>query len=104
MADAKAYLTGAYPLSFDSNAKIASQMMGIRQSELGLDYIETRNDMVNAVTLEDAKRVAAQYLDPENFTFVVVGEPDGLDTIDTIYASALAGDEGTDAPEILPED
>ncbi len=93
LEDAKAYLTGAYPLGFDSNAKIAGQMMGIRQEDLGLDYIATRNDKVEAVTLEDVKRVAALYLDPANFTFVVVGQPEGIDEIDTIYQSAISGEE-----------
>ncbi|MEM1149424.1 MAG: pitrilysin family protein [Pseudomonadota bacterium] len=79
LADAKAYLTGAYPLGFDSNAKIAGNMMGVRQEGLGVDYFDTRNAFVDAVTLEDVNRVAAKYLAPENFTFVVVGEPMGLD-------------------------
>ena len=34
--------------------------------------------MIEAVTLEDVNRVAKEYLKPENFTFVVVGEPEGL--------------------------
>ena len=78
LADAKAYLTGSYPLGFDSNAKIASQMMGVRQDEMGIDYFDRRNGMVEAVTLDDVNRVAKQYLDPENFLFVAVGLPEGL--------------------------
>ncbi|MAK62504.1 MAG: peptidase M16 [Ponticaulis sp.] len=92
LADAKSYLTGAYPLGFDSNSKIAGQMMGIRQEELGMDYFTTRNDMVEAVTLDDVKRVAAEYLAPENFTFVVVGQPEGMDEIESHYEAALAGE------------
>ena len=79
LADAKAYLTGSYPLGFDSNAKIAGRMMGVRLDELPVDFFDKRNAMVEAVTLEDVNRVAAEYLNPENFTFVVVGEPQGLD-------------------------
>ena len=78
LADAKAYLTGAYPLAFDSNSKIAGQMMGVRQQELGVDYFDRRNAAIMAVTLEDTNRVAAEWLAPERFTFVVVGEPEGL--------------------------
>lgn len=92
LADAKAYLTGAYPLGFDSNAKIAGNMLGIQQAELGLDYIATRNDKVNAVTLEDVKRVSTKYLSPDKFTFVVVGEPENLDQIDVLYAEISAGE------------
>jgi zinc protease len=73
--DAKAYLTGAFPLNFDTNAKIAKNLMSFRQDDLGVDYVATRNDLINAVTLEDLKRVAAAYMKPENFTFVMVGQP-----------------------------
>lgn len=78
LADAKAYLTGSYPLGFDSNAKIASQMMGVRQDELGIDYFDLRNDKVRAVTLEDVNRVAKEYLIPEDYLFVAVGQPEGI--------------------------
>lgn len=79
LSDAKAYLTGSYPLGFDSNAKIAARMMGVRLDELPVDFFDRRNAMVEAVTLEDVNRVAAEYLSPDNFTFVVVGQPEGLD-------------------------
>ena len=79
LSDAKAYLTGSYPLSFDSNSKIASNLMSVRLEDLGVDYFDRRNALVKAVTLEDANRVAADYLKPENFSFFVVGEPQGMD-------------------------
>jgi len=79
LADAKSYLTGSYPLGFDSNAKIAGNMMGIRLDGLPVDFFDNRNAMVEAVTLEDVNRVAREYLSPENFTFIVVGQPEGLD-------------------------
>lgn len=82
LADAKAYLTGAYPLAFDSNAKIAGQMMNVRQDELGVDYFDRRNAMVEAVTLEQVNALAAEYLDPDRFSFIVVGQPQGLDVED----------------------
>ena len=79
LANAKAYLTGSYPLGFDSNAKIAARMMGVRLDELPVDFFDKRNAMVDAVTLDDVNRVAAEYLSPDNFTFIVVGQPEGLD-------------------------
>ena len=75
LEDAKAYLTGAFPLNFDSNMKIANVLMGFQQDELGVEYVAERNDLINAVTLEDLKRVAATYMKPETFTFVLVGQP-----------------------------
>jgi zinc protease len=75
VADAKAYLTGAYPLGFDSNTKIAANLMQVREDELGVDYIAKRNSLIEDVTMADLKRVAAQYMKPEAFTFVEVGQP-----------------------------
>ena len=102
LADAKSYLTGAYPLSFDSNSKISSAMLSIRRDKLGMDYISDRNDMVEAVTLDDVKRVAAKYLQPENFTFVVVGQPEGMDEINAFYEDSLNPvEEAAEAPETV---
>lgn len=94
LADAKAYLTGSYPLGFDSNAKIAGQMMGVRQDELGIGYFDSRNDMVRAVTLEDVDRVAREYLDPSSYLFIAVGEPEGItdEEFETEDASAEAAE------------
>lgn len=75
LADAKAYVTGAFPLAFDSNAKIARNLLGFRQDGMGVDYVQERNGYFEAVTLDDVKRVAARYMKPEDFTFVLVGEP-----------------------------
>lgn len=76
---AKTYLTGAYPLRFDGNSQIAGIMVGMQMEGLPIDYIATRNDKVNAVTLDDVNRVAARLLDPDGLHFVVVGKPVGLD-------------------------
>ena len=78
--DAKTYMTGAYPLRFDGNGPIAKIMVGMQMLGLPIDYIATRNDRVEAVTLDDVKRVAAEILDPEGLHFVVVGEPVGLES------------------------
>ncbi|MEP3332700.1 pitrilysin family protein [Sedimentitalea sp.] len=75
---AKTYLTGAYPLRFDGNGPIARILTGMQMQGLPADYIATRNDKVNAVTVEDVNRVAAELLDPDGLQFVVVGRPVGL--------------------------
>ncbi len=76
--DAKTYLTGAYPLRFDGNAPIANIAVGMQMDGLDPDYIRNRNDLVNAVTLDEINRVAKTLMAPEKLTFVVVGKPDGL--------------------------
>jgi zinc protease len=76
----KRYLTGAYPLRFDSNAKIASMLAAIQHAGLGVDYIDRRNDLVEAVTQEDVARVAKRLLHDDRLRIVVVGQPVGITT------------------------
>ena len=77
---AKTYLTGAYPLRFDGNDRIANILVGMQMDNLPIDYVNTRNDKVRAITLEEIQRVAARLLRPEALHFVVVGQPDGLES------------------------
>jgi zinc protease len=81
LEETKTYLTGAYPLRFDGNGTIARIMVGMQMSGLTPDYITTRNDKVNAVTLEDIKRVAARIYQPDALRFVIVGRPDGIEEV-----------------------
>lgn len=74
----KTFLTGAYPLRFDGNGRIARILVGMQMDDLPLDYIVTRNDKVRAVTLEEINAVAADLIQPDGLHFVVVGQPEGL--------------------------
>jgi len=76
--EAKTYITGSYPLRYDSSGKIAQQLLAIQQENLGIDYVNKRNDLVNAVTLEDAKRVAKRLIQPDALTISIVGRPEGI--------------------------
>lgn len=75
---AKQYLTGSYALRFDSNSAIAGFLVSLQYQNLPLDYFETRNDQMNALTLEDINRVAKTLLQPDQLFSVVVGKPEGL--------------------------
>ncbi|APZ55090.1 M16 family metallopeptidase [Salipiger abyssi] len=79
LAQAKTYLTGAYPLRFDGNGPIARILVGMQMDGLTPDYVTTRNDHIEAVTAEDIARVAARLLQPDALRFVVVGQPEGLE-------------------------
>jgi zinc protease len=75
LESAKSYLIGSYPLRFDTNAKIANQLLGIMQDGLGKDYMDKRNALIEAVTLEDVKRAAKRILSTDNLIMTVVGPP-----------------------------
>ncbi len=83
-ANAKSYLTGSYALRFDTNVKIATQLLGLMEEGYGTDYVEKRNGLIEAITLDDAKRVAKRLLDTNNMIVTIVGKP----------ATAVAGDKG----------
>jgi zinc protease len=77
LAKAKAYLKGSYALNFDTSAKIASLLLQIQLDDLGIDYIQKRNSLIDAVTMEDARR-AARRLASDGMLVTVVGQPKGL--------------------------
>ena len=77
LAAAKAYLKGAYALSLDTSPKIAAQLTQIQLDKLGIDYIERRGAMIDAVTIDDAKRVAKR-LFSGGMLVTVAGRPKGL--------------------------
>ncbi len=76
--DAKTYMTGSYPLRFSSTSGIAGTLLGIQLDDLGIDYVNIRNDLIDAVTVEDAQRVARELFRAEDLTVVIVGRPDGV--------------------------
>lgn len=77
LAAAKSYLKGAYALSLDTSSKIAAQLTQIQLDKLGIDYMQRRSAMIDAVTLADAKRVAKR-LFGGGMLVTVVGRPKGL--------------------------
>jgi len=78
LADAKSYLTGSFALRFDSNSSIANQLLWIMMEDLGREYVETRNAKIEAVTLDDLKRVAKRLFDGQDLIVTVVGKPKGV--------------------------
>jgi len=75
VADAKSYLTGSLLLELTSTNDIAGALNGLQRDNLDYNYINRRNAEINAVTAADVQRVAARLLNPENLTFVLVGQP-----------------------------
>jgi zinc protease len=75
--DAKTYLTGSFPLAFASNVGISSQLNTFQRAGLPIDYIQKRNALINAVTLDDVKRVSQRLFSPNNLTMVIGGSLGG---------------------------
>ena len=77
LAKAKAYLNGSFALNLDTSSKIAALLVQLQLDGLGIDYFTRRPEMINAVTLEDAKRVAKRLLDG-GMLVTVAGRPEGI--------------------------
>ena len=72
---AKLYLTGAWPLRFTSTQSIADMLLAVQRDKLGIDYLDKRNSLIEAVTLDQAKGLARKLYDPDGLTVVMVGPP-----------------------------
>ncbi|PIW83848.1 MAG: peptidase M16, partial [Nitrospirae bacterium CG_4_8_14_3_um_filter_70_85] len=75
VADAKAYLTGSFPLRLDSSAKLASYLLFMEHHSLGLDYLRRFPELVSAVTRDQVAAAARAHLDPDGLIVVAVGQP-----------------------------
>ncbi|MEO1143024.1 MAG: pitrilysin family protein, partial [Pseudomonadota bacterium] len=70
---AKRYVAGAYAINnLDTSSKIANVLVSLQTQELGIDYIEKREEYIEAVTLDDVNRMAKKLLSVEP-TVVIVG-------------------------------
>jgi zinc protease len=77
LAEAKSYLRNSFALHLDTSFKIAGQLVQIQLDHLGIDYIHRREQLIDAITLADARRVAKRLLDA-GLLVTVVGRPSGV--------------------------
>jgi predicted Zn-dependent peptidase/outer membrane lipoprotein-sorting protein len=84
LMDAKAYLTGSFPLMIETPNSIALQVMNVLFYGLPVQDLQTFRERVNAVTVDDIQRVAQKYLRPDRLSIVLVGNA-------AAFAPQLAG-------------
>jgi zinc protease len=77
LSKAKSYLKGSYALNLDTSSKIAGQLVQIQLDNLGIDYMDKRSSLIDAVTLDDTKRLARRLLNG-GMLVTVVGRPQGV--------------------------
>lgn len=73
LSEAKSFLVGSFPLRLDSTAKLAQVLAQVEFYSLGFEYFSDYPKWIERVTKEDVQRVARQYLDPQRYALVVVG-------------------------------
>ena len=84
LADAKAYLTGSFPLTIETPSAIAKQVLNAVFYGLDLNELQTYRERVNALTADDIQRVASEYLRPDRLSIVLVGDA-------SVFAKQLPG-------------
>jgi zinc protease len=74
---AKKYMIGAYAINnLDSSGSIAATLLELQLDNLGIDYLQRRAALINAVTISDVKAAAKKLLSPDP-AIMVVGPPLG---------------------------
>ncbi len=76
LSEAKSYLTGSFPMRFDTTHKLAEVLCQVEFYGLGLDYFTQYPAWISKVTANDVLRVAKQYLHPDRYALVAVGKMD----------------------------
>jgi zinc protease len=74
LADAKTYLNGSFPLQLDSTGALAGLLVQLQLDRLGMDFMDRRAALIDAVTQDDIRRVAKRLLVPDQLTVVAVGK------------------------------
>jgi zinc protease len=62
LTESKNYLNSSFALNLDTSTKIAALLVQLQLDGLDTDYFQKRPQMIAAVTLDDAKRVAKRLL------------------------------------------
>jgi zinc protease len=75
---AKKYLIGSYVLRFDTSTKIAGNLVTMQTDGLPVEYLDKRNDMIAAVTMDDVRRVTKRLFDGKTMLVTVAGRPEGM--------------------------
>jgi zinc protease len=78
LAEAKKYVVGAFAIAnLDSSAAIARTLVDLQIDHLGIDYIQTREAKINAVTLDEVKAEAKKLLSADPAVLIVGPKFDG---------------------------
>jgi zinc protease len=75
LSDARKFLIGSFVLNLDNNAEIAKFLISMQLNELGMDYLEKRNSLMEAVTRQDVAAIAKRLINPDKLLIVMAGRP-----------------------------
>ncbi len=73
LADSQAFLTGSLPVSLETNDGLAGIITDMELYGLGLDYLQTYTDEINAVTPARVQAAARKYWSADEIAVAVAG-------------------------------
>ncbi len=79
LANAKESTINSFVFNFDTPSKILGRQMTYEYYGYPMDFAEKLLENIKKVTVADVNRVAKQYIDPEKFLLIGVGNATGLD-------------------------
>jgi zinc protease len=79
LAAAKKNITGGFPLRVDSNRNILNYVAMIGFYGLPVDYLDTFNERIDAITVDDVRTAFARHIDPQRLVTVMVGPGEALE-------------------------
>lgn len=71
--DSQANFIGRLPLSFESNAGVATALINMERHQLGLDYYRQYDSRIRAISREQVLDVARKYIHPDRLAIAVAG-------------------------------
>jgi predicted Zn-dependent peptidase len=74
LQDAKNFLTGVFPIRAETQEGLTNLIVQQQLYDLPADYLQTYRDNVDAVTIEEVRRAANQYITPDKIALVIVGD------------------------------
>ena len=72
--DAKNFLTGVFPIRAETQEGLTNLIVSQELYGLADDYLQTYREHVSAVTPDDVRRVANEYIHPDRMAMVIVGD------------------------------
>ncbi len=73
LADSQAYRTGSMPVGLETNEALASIITDMELYDLGLDYLQRFDDIINAITPERVRAAAKKYWSTEQIVIATAG-------------------------------
>jgi predicted Zn-dependent peptidase len=74
LADAKSFLTGVFPIRAETQEGLTGLISNQILYDLPTDYLQSYRKNISAISSEEVQRVAGEYVRPDEFAMVIVGD------------------------------